>query len=110
MPNALNKVTNSKVLERLSSWGKCIHTQRVAQRITEIDFCARIGISRPTLHRMQKGSPNVSADTYLEAFVALGVIDIAAPQLPTEIVQPVVMRPTPAVRVRRTKMELDDDF
>ncbi len=40
------KLLNSATLptlaqERLDTWGRCIHTQRLRQRITAADLCAR---------------------------------------------------------------------
>lgn len=110
MAQILKKVVNSKVSERLISWGQCIRAQRISQRVTEKDLCSRISISKPTLYRLQQGSANVSADTYLEALLALGVMDFAAPQLPVAIVEPLIVSQKIPLRVRRTKKELDNDF
>lgn len=35
------------VLERLLTWGKCIQTQRLQQRIKAEDLCARLGYHAP---------------------------------------------------------------
>lgn len=110
MSQSIKKFSNSRVLERLRSWGQCIRAHRISQRITEQDFCARISISKPTLVRLQQGSPSVSADTYLEALLALGLMDMAAPQLPLELIEPRSVVLKQPVRVRRTKLERDNDF
>jgi hypothetical protein len=53
------------VRERLSTWGRCIHTQRLRQRITAADLCARMSISEATLRRMERGDPGTAAGAYL---------------------------------------------
>jgi transcriptional regulator with XRE-family HTH domain len=71
----------SLVAERLRIWGRCIHTQRITQRITAADLCSRLGISEATMRRMERGDPGSGAGNYLAALLILGVIDEAAPAL-----------------------------
>lgn len=89
MPKKLSTTepTPTLVLERLRAWGRCIYLQRRRQRITAIDLCARMGISRTTLLRLEKGDPGAGADAYLTALLALGVLDQAAPPLPVALWQ-----------------------
>lgn len=75
------------VHERLRVWGKCIHAQRLRQRITVADLCGRLGISRTTLLRLEKGDPGAGAGAYLTAFLVLGIVDQAAPTLPPALWQ-----------------------
>ncbi|MFC0135972.1 helix-turn-helix domain-containing protein [Massilia eurypsychrophila] len=75
------------VQERLTTWGKCINTQRLRQRVNVADLSARLGISRTTLIRLEKGDPGAGAGAYLTALLALGVIDQAAPAPPAELWQ-----------------------
>lgn len=75
------------VQERLSIWGRCIHTQRLRQRITVADLSTRLGVSRTTLLRLEKGDPGAGAGAYLTALLALGVADRAVPALPRELWQ-----------------------
>jgi transcriptional regulator with XRE-family HTH domain len=75
------------VLERLNIWGRCIHTQRLRQRITVADLSARLGVSRATLLRLEKGDPGAGAGAYLTALLALGVADRAVPVMPAELWQ-----------------------
>jgi transcriptional regulator with XRE-family HTH domain len=70
------------VQERLIMWGKAIHTQRLRQRIAVADLSARLGISRTTLLRLERGDPGAAAGAYLTALLALGILDQAAPALP----------------------------
>lgn len=89
MPKKLSKPETwpTLVQERLTSWGKCIHTQRLRQRIPVADLSARLGISRTTLLRLEKGDPGAGAGAYLTALLALGVADQAAPALPAQLWQ-----------------------
>ena len=69
------------VEERLLSWGRCIHTQRLRQRITAADLCERISISEATLRLMEKGDPGTGVGAYLTALLVLRVADEATPAL-----------------------------
>ncbi len=75
------------VQERLTMWGKSINTQRLRQRITVADLSARMGVSRTTLLRLEKGDSGASAGAYLTALLALGIVDQAAPVLPAALWQ-----------------------
>lgn len=71
----------SLIAERLSIWGCTIRTQRVRQRLAAEHLCVRIGISRATLSRLERGDPAVSVAGYLSAFLVLGILDQAMPSL-----------------------------
>lgn len=71
----------SLVTERLTIWGRAIRTQRVRQRITADQLCTRIGISRATLSRVERGDPAVNVAGYMTAFLVLGILDEAMPPL-----------------------------
>lgn len=75
------------VQERLAVWGRSIRAQRLRQRITGADLCARLGISRATLHRLEQGDPGAGAGAYLSALLTLGLVDLAAPVFPAELWQ-----------------------
>ncbi len=75
------------VQERLSIWGRCIRTQRLRQRVTVADLSTRLGVSKTTLLRLEKGDPGAGAGAYLTALLALGVADWAVPSLPAELWQ-----------------------
>lgn len=74
------------VLERLATWGVCIHAQRLQQRITTADLCERMGISENTLRRLEKGDPGAGAGAYLTALLILGVADALTPPVPPLLV------------------------
>jgi transcriptional regulator with XRE-family HTH domain len=89
MPKKLSEIENwpTLVQERLKIWGHCIRTQRLRQRVTVADLSNRVGISRTTLLRLEKGDPGAGAGSYLTALLALGIADQAAPALPAELWQ-----------------------
>lgn len=57
----------------LKSWGKLIKRQRKFSKLTHLDLAARIGVSQPTVSRMEKGDPAVACGTYLSALYALSL-------------------------------------
>lgn len=83
MPRKLSKAEAwpTLVLERLSMWGRCIHSQRLQQRITAADLSQRLGISEATLRRLERGDPGAAVGAYLTALLTLGVADEATPAL-----------------------------
>lgn len=89
MPKKLTTTETCPTLvqERLRVWGKCIRTQRLHQRITVVDLTTRLGVSKTTLQRLERGDPGAGAGAYLTALLALGVIDQAAPAMPGHLWQ-----------------------
>jgi transcriptional regulator with XRE-family HTH domain len=89
MPKKLSKTETwpTLVQERLAIWGGSIRTQRLRQRITIADLSTRLGVSRTTLLRLEKGDPGAGAGAYLTALLVLGIVDKAAPALPVELWQ-----------------------
>jgi transcriptional regulator with XRE-family HTH domain len=89
MPKKISAIEGWPTLveERLAMWGKCIRTQRLRQRITVDDLSSRLGVSRTTLLRLEKGDAGAGAGAYLTALLALGVVDTAAPALPEALWQ-----------------------
>lgn len=67
------------VCERLKEWGLSIRKQRVAQGILAVDLCNRLGISHPTLRRLELGEPTIGAVHYLSALHVLGILETMAP-------------------------------
>ena len=62
------------IAHRLSTWGRCIRAQRVAQHIKAADLCTRMNISQATLRRVEQGDPGASASTYLTALWVLACL------------------------------------
>jgi transcriptional regulator with XRE-family HTH domain len=88
------------VRERLSTWGRCIHTQRLRQRITAADLCERMSISEATLRRLERGDPGAGVGAYLSALLILGVLDEVTPSL-----SPSLWSDSPHRRVKLSRQE-----
>ena len=64
-----------QILEHLKWWGNEIRRQRIVQKITAAELAQRIGVSHPTIGRIEKGDGSVAVSSYLFAIYALGLID-----------------------------------
>ncbi|HEV2610770.1 MAG TPA: helix-turn-helix transcriptional regulator [Noviherbaspirillum sp.] len=97
----------SLVTERLQTWGACIRTLRLEQKVRVSDLCARMGITHTTLRRLEKGDPGAGAGLYLSALMILGALEMAAPSLPGHLLH----SPNTNKRVRiRHAHDIDDHF
>ncbi len=90
----------SLIQERLQMWGRCIHAQRVRQRVTASNLAERMGVSRATVQRLERGDTGASVSAYLTALLILGVVDEAAPTL-----DPALWLTAPRQRVRANQAE-----
>lgn len=102
MPRKLSDSSGLPTLvqERLTIWGRSIRTQRLTQRITIADLCARMGVSEATLRRLEQGDPGAAVSTYLTALLILGIMDDAAPPLDSKLWEGGASR-----RVRHSRQE-----
>ena len=69
MSRALSPMTRDAV----AVVGQLVASERRRQGRTAADLAARAGISRDTLHRVERGDPTVAVGTALELLVLLGV-------------------------------------
>lgn len=60
-------------LDGVEVLGQVVAAERRHQRRTAADLAERAGISRDTLHRVERGDPTVAVGTVLELLVLLGV-------------------------------------
>lgn len=60
-------------LEGLGLFGKAIRLGRLQRRLTAQELAERIGISRSTLQRIEKGDPKVEIGLMFEAAAIVGV-------------------------------------
>ncbi|MDB5873082.1 MAG: transcriptional regulator, family [Ramlibacter sp.] len=68
--------------EKLSALGQQIRAYRKALRIDATAAAEAAGLSRMTLHRIERGEPSVAMGAYLNALVTLGLdFGIVAPAL-----------------------------
>lgn len=62
----------SHAAEKLSALGQQIRAHRKALRISATTLAEAAGMSRVTLHRIEKGEPSVTMGAYLNVMAALG--------------------------------------
>ena len=60
------------VMHALSCMGRNIRIARKKRRMPVSDFAERLGVSAPTVLRLEKGDPGVSIGCLAQAFRALG--------------------------------------
>jgi transcriptional regulator with XRE-family HTH domain len=53
--------------------GQRLRNARLRRRISTILFASRVGVSRDTLNRLEKGDPNIALGTYVRALRVLGL-------------------------------------
>ncbi|MFT4100546.1 MAG: helix-turn-helix transcriptional regulator [Burkholderiaceae bacterium] len=105
-----DSTVHTLVLERLDVWGRCIHAQRVRQRITAIELAERMQVSRATVQRLERGDPGAAVSAYLTALLVLGVFDLAVPELESSLwSDPPRLRVKPT-GAQRSRARDDDDF
>lgn len=78
----------SGAADGLVALGQQIRTHRKALRLNATTVAEAAGISRVTLHRIEKGEPSVTMGAYLNAMAALGLgFGITAPPEATAVRQ-----------------------
>ena len=68
--------------EALIAIGQIVRVRRKSLRISAVAAAEAAGISRVTLHRIEKGEPSVTMGAYRAAFVALGLDADLTPREP----------------------------
>ena len=66
---------------QMEALGDRLRLARLRRKLTSVLFAERMGVSRDTLHRLEKGDPGISLGTYLRALRVLGLdldIDLIA--------------------------------
>lgn len=83
MPKKLLSATTTptSVIEKLRSWSQIIRAERVGQRMTAEALCARAGVSRSSLRRVEQGDPTVGINVYLCALLILGKLEALCPDV-----------------------------
>lgn len=66
--------------EELVALGRRIRERRQAQRVNATATAEAAGISRMTLHRIERGEPSVAMGAYAKVMAALGLYFNVAPQ------------------------------
>jgi transcriptional regulator with XRE-family HTH domain len=72
---------NDQAIERLGVLGARLRQRRKTLRVSASAAAEAAGLSRVTLHRIEKGEPSVTIGAYLSAMGALGLqLDVAKAQ------------------------------
>jgi len=72
-PNTVEPLPHA-VVEALPQIGGAIRTARIRRRRTSADFASRLGVSAPTLRKLERGDPGVSLGTFLTALWLLDLL------------------------------------
>ena len=72
MKSAVNDILPSQVRRSLRKFGADLSIARRKRRLTVAMMCERLGVSRSTWQRMEKGDPTVSMGAYAQALFVLG--------------------------------------
>ncbi|MBC7962956.1 MAG: helix-turn-helix transcriptional regulator [Steroidobacteraceae bacterium] len=59
----------------MAEFGRRIKDARLRRRFSMETICARVGISRPTLGKIEKGDPSVAFGIYAVVLRVLGLLD-----------------------------------
>jgi len=79
MPANIPELT-SRAADALTGIGAQVRRRRKALRISAVAAAEAAGISRVTLHRIEKGEPAVTLGAYLRVLIALGLDLTLEPQ------------------------------
>jgi len=63
---------DDKINQSLKQLGQRLKQARLERNDSQKDFAFRIGVSTPTLHKMETGSPQVAIGTWAKAMDILG--------------------------------------
>jgi transcriptional regulator with XRE-family HTH domain len=88
MPSTSPDLTDQSA-EALVAVGVAMRERRKALRISAVAAAEAAGISRVTLHRIEKGEPAVTMGAYLRVAVALGLNLVVRPREEAEVPRPV---------------------
>lgn len=81
------------VATQLETLGRRIRTQRELQQVTATDAAEAAGMSRVTLHRVERGEPSVTMGAYLSAMAAVGLsLQVREPEILPASTLPAVVK------------------
>ncbi|WP_435626937.1 helix-turn-helix transcriptional regulator [Candidatus Ferrigenium straubiae] len=61
------------ITKQLTALGERLRDARLRRELTTVLFSERLGVSRDTLNRLEKGDPNIAIGTYMKALRVLGL-------------------------------------
>lgn len=96
----------------LTHFSTLLRVRRTERNLTLGELADRLGVSIPTVRSMLDGSPGVSIGTYFEAAHVLGValFDPEESRFASAAARVEKMESLLPQRVRKKKVEIDDDF
>ena len=106
LPRTYSKITSNA----LSLFGAQIRQARPRLQITTTELAERVGISRTTLVKIERGDPYVEVGLVFEAAVLVGIplFDVEGSSLGGRVERLQDKRPLPPKAVRKTRSELKD--
>lgn len=63
------------VQSALPELGKAIRVARIRRRQSAQDFASRLGVTLPTLRKLERGDPGVAVATFVSALWLIGLLD-----------------------------------
>lgn len=72
MKSEVNNILPPQVRRSFVKFGADLSIARRKRRLTVVMMCERLGVSKSTLQRMEKGDPTVSMGAYAQALFVLG--------------------------------------
>jgi transcriptional regulator with XRE-family HTH domain len=72
MKSSVNDILPPQVRRSLAKFGADLSIARRKRRLTVAMVCERLGVSKATWQRMEKGDPTVSMGAYAQALFVLG--------------------------------------
>jgi transcriptional regulator with XRE-family HTH domain len=63
------------VRSALLEFGRAIRVARIRRRQSAQDFASRLGVTLPTLRKLERGDPGVAVATFVSALWLVGLLD-----------------------------------
>ena len=81
------------VAAQLATLGQRVRARREQQKVTATDAAEAAGMSRVTLHRVERGEPSVTMGAYLSAMAAVGLsLQVQEPDAASASALPAIVR------------------
>lgn len=108
----MNHPYSRTALEALKLFGSSIRAARIERRMTTTELAERIGISRPSLHRIERGDPTTSIGSSFEAAAIVGVplFEADPSRLAGRLARAEEKLALMPKSVRDRRIEVDDEF
>lgn len=101
-----------QTLDAAVALGALVAAGRRSRSMTAKDFAERVGVSVPTLRKVESGDPSVALGTYLEAAVLAGVrlFNVDGREMASVADRARMQLALLPERVRPAAVQPDDDF